>query len=593
MMPLSKPAAERLHKVTLTGVLILGAIPIALPFLWLVLSSLKTADTVLSENPEWLPIQQRYEVGATTVDGAAQPVTIVDRGTPGGLGVWRIKPAEERDQAYFFWPADGIEVLTTTGHLARIGTVLRAVSAPEPTDDPGRVRVGQFGTQQIVPITPAELHERVETHDIVRLFGREVPVEVLSNSDSGHIRLRIAPPGAEFLIARDLLRNDDDARLPVQAWAADGAAPPLLPVAVLAEVPAAGVARVRLVPGAILTALAERVATQRQTLVHYYRVQGDEREPVSPARRDADGQITAVARMSALREWLLPAEDVTTATETEHRITWLGQPLTVRVLEEVEAPPGQVAVRTLPPHDTVAIAADRVRSERRIEPQWANYLNVFRVEPLHKYVLNTLFITSLSILGNVLSCGLVGYAFARLQFRGRDTLFLVLLSTMMLPSTITFLPTYILYVKIGWLDTYYPLIVPTFLATSAFFVFLYRQFFMTIPLDLEDAARIDGCDPLRTFWHIMLPMARPAVITVTVFTFMAAWNDFMGPLLYLNTDEYQTLAYGLYSFKTSFGYKFPHYMMAASTMMMIPTLIIFFLAQNAFMRGVVVTGVKG
>lgn len=237
------------------------------------------------------------------------------------------------------------------------------------------------------------------------------------------------------------------------------------------------------------------------------------------------------------------------------------------------------------PHDVIC-------GKSVLNPQWNNYIKAFQEEPFHLYLINTLFVTCAGMLGNIISCSLVGYAFARLRFRGKNILFLLLLSTMMLPAQVSMIPTFVMYVKIGWLDSFKPLLAPTMLAQSAFFVFLFRQFFMTIPADLEDAARIDGCTPLRIYWDIILPLATPVVIVVAVFSFMTAWNDFFGPLLYLNSDEKQTLALALNNFKTAFGYRDPQLLMAASTIMIIPAVVIFFCAQKVFIRGVVITGVE-
>lgn len=250
-------------------------------------------------------------------------------------------------------------------------------------------------------------------------------------------------------------------------------------------------------------------------------------------------------------------------------------------------------VRIMATGEVKDVAPQLVRTVRRFDPHPENYREALKREPFHKYFVNTLFITVCCIIGQVLSCALVGYAFARIQFRGRGVLFLVLLSTMMIPAQITMIPRFIIFVKLGWLDSFKPLTVPAFLATNAFFVFLFRQFFLTIPVDLEDAARIDGCGPLGTFWHVMLPIARPAAVTTAVFTFIWTWNDFLGPLIYINSDEKRTLALALDSFKTMYGYADIHLLMAASVMMILPSLIIFFIAQRAFIRGVVVTGLKG
>jgi ABC-type glycerol-3-phosphate transport system permease component len=582
MIQLSKPTAERLQHSLVTLILILGGIPIVLPLVWLVLASVKTADRVLTEKPEWLPWVERYRVADADQSWS---VRVLDRSREGTLGWQRIRPVGIGDEPYFYWPADQLETIPVTGYAAPIGSTKRTVSAPQPADQPNLARVRQLGTERRVAVRPEDVRAESTQQTIAQLLGQEVTVEV--NVGRPGRTLQITEPSPPFYLADTLIRGRG-------ATAVSAVIPGIeLPIEILEHYGPAGVSRVRFIAGPPVQVDPAHLTVERRMRTRYWLRIGDRDTEVKPTRTDAAGQPLEVAVLGEPKEWLVPAAEVTAVTRQEHRIHWLGQTLTVAPRPDVAAPAGTVAVQTISPADTAVIAADRVQLERTLAPQWANYVRVFGAEPLHKYVLNTLFITALCILGNVLSCGLVGYAFARLQFRARNALFVVVLATMMLPATITFLPTYILYVKIGWLDTFYPLIVPSFLATAAFFVFLYRQYFMTIPLDLEDAARIDGCGPLGTFWHIMLPMARPAVVTVVVFTFMGAWNDFMGPLLYLNTDEYQTLAYGLFSFKTSFGYKFPHYMMAASTLMMIPTVVVFFLAQNAFLRGIVVTGVKG
>ena len=228
----------------------------------------------------------------------------------------------------------------------------------------------------------------------------------------------------------------------------------------------------------------------------------------------------------------------------------------------------------------------------KLDARFGNYPEAISKMNLRLQLINTLVIVLWCMLGTTLSSAIVGYTFARGRFAGRTKLFIVVIATMMLPSQVTMIPTFILFKNLGWMDTYFPFIIPSFLG-NAFFIFLFRQYFLTIPSDLEDAARIDGCGHFGTFWHIMLPMAKPIVITVIVFTFMGAWNDFMGPLIYLNTETNYTLAIGLDMFRGQYGSMQPNLVMAASAMMMLPVLVIFFLAQNAFMKGVVVTGVKG
>lgn len=222
---------------------------------------------------------------------------------------------------------------------------------------------------------------------------------------------------------------------------------------------------------------------------------------------------------------------------------------------------------------------------------WSNYARALTIMPFHLYLYNTLKVTLLAVVGSVLSSSIVAFAFARLRAPGRNTLFMIMLATIILPPEVTMVPRFVIFRGLGWYDTLLPLIVPSFFA-SAFFVFLFRQFFLTIPSDLEDAAKIDGCGPFRTFWQVFLPLSKPVLITVAVFSFVAHWNDFMSPLIYLNSVDKRTLALGLATFQDVWGVDIVS-MMAASTAVLIPVLVIFILAQRYFVQGVVMSGIKG
>jgi ABC-type glycerol-3-phosphate transport system permease component len=225
--------------------------------------------------------------------------------------------------------------------------------------------------------------------------------------------------------------------------------------------------------------------------------------------------------------------------------------------------------------------------------QFDNYVRALIVDlPFVQYFINTIEVTLLSLVGDVLSCSLVAFGFARLRFPGRDVLFLVLLSTLMVPYHVTMIPRYLMFRDFHWLDTYYPLIVPSYLAVSAFFVFLLRQFFLGIPLQLDRAARMDGCGTFDIYWRIVMPLARPAIVTVTVFSFIGTWNDFLTPLIYLSSDRKFLVALGLRHF-VALRSGVWNELMAASIAVMIPCLVIFFVAQRAFIQGTVISGVKG
>ncbi|MCK5793372.1 MAG: carbohydrate ABC transporter permease [Anaerolineales bacterium] len=228
---------------------------------------------------------------------------------------------------------------------------------------------------------------------------------------------------------------------------------------------------------------------------------------------------------------------------------------------------------------------------RHVEIHWENYKEALTTVPFLKYLINTLIIIFLSLVGTLLSSSLVAYGFARYRAPGMNVLFIVLLGTIMLPGQVTLLPTYVLFQKLGWVDTLKPLIVPNFFA-NAFNVFLLRQFFMTIPVEMDEAAKIDGASPLQILFHIILPQSKPVIAAIAVFHFLYHWNDFFEPLIYLHSQENWTMAIGLQTFSALYSVN-THLIMAASVIMVIPPVILFFLAQRVFMQGVVVSGIKG
>lgn len=223
--------------------------------------------------------------------------------------------------------------------------------------------------------------------------------------------------------------------------------------------------------------------------------------------------------------------------------------------------------------------------------RWDNYARALVKMNFPLALKNTLIITVLTVTGQLLSSALVAYGFARLKFPGRALLFMLVISTMMLPSQVTMIPVFIIFRTLGWVDTLKPLIIPSFLGANAFAIFLLRQFFLTIPKDLEDAARIDGCGTFRIFWQIILPLAKPAMVTVGIFAFMGSWNDFFGPLIYLNSESMRTLAIALQSFQGQFTAEW-NLLMAASVVVLLPVLVIFFTFQQYFVQGIVLTGLK-
>lgn len=212
--------------------------------------------------------------------------------------------------------------------------------------------------------------------------------------------------------------------------------------------------------------------------------------------------------------------------------------------------------------------------------------------PFVVYARNTLIVTVLAVTGAVCSNAVVAYAFARLKWKGRDFLFALTLATMMIPFPVLMVPTFGLFKWLGWVGTFRPLWVPAFFG-SAFSIFLLRQFFRTIPVELSEAARIDGCSEWRTFTDIVLPLARPALAVVALFTFLGTWNDFLGPLIYLSDQETFTLSLGLQAYQSQHGGTQWNLLMAAATIVILPVLVVFFFAQKAFIQGIATSGLKG
>lgn len=223
---------------------------------------------------------------------------------------------------------------------------------------------------------------------------------------------------------------------------------------------------------------------------------------------------------------------------------------------------------------------------------WENYPKVFDMIPFMTFFKNSVFVSSMAVLGELLSASLVAYSFARLRFPGRNVLFMIVLATMMVPYPVTMVPTFIIFKLLGWVGTYLPLVLPPFFG-PAFSIFMLRQFFMTINMELDEAAKVDGANELMIYWQIILPLAKPALATIAIFSFMGNWNDFMGPLIYLNKSEMYTLALGVNYLRSFRGGGDLSVQMAASVMFMLPCIILYFIAQRNIVQGIVTTGLKG
>lgn len=223
--------------------------------------------------------------------------------------------------------------------------------------------------------------------------------------------------------------------------------------------------------------------------------------------------------------------------------------------------------------------------------EWQNFVRVFEEVPFGRFILNTFLLVGLNIIGELFAVTLVAYGFARLRFPGRSFLFLIMLSTLMIPYQVTLVPRFILFSKLGWINTYLPLFVPAFTGSS-FLIFLVRQYMMSIPFDLDEAAYIDGATRFDVFWRIILPLSRPALVLVVVFTFVGVWNDFLQPLIYLNDPELFTVSLGLSFFQGTRETNW-NLLMAGSLLATIPPLLLFFFAQRQLIGGIAIEGLKG
>lgn len=253
----------------------------------------------------------------------------------------------------------------------------------------------------------------------------------------------------------------------------------------------------------------------------------------------------------------------------------------------------------LPLYWMISTSLKQTGSEMVIPPQWVpspivwqNYVDVFVQVPLTLYIRNSMFITLTATIFGVLTASLAGYGFARTTFPGRNFFFTLCIASLMLPEIVTLIPEFILFRRIGWVNTFLPLIVPWSLAGSSFAVFLFRQYCLTIPVELDEAARVDGAGTLRIWWMIIVPLSKAVLATLAILSFIHHWNEFLRPLIYLGRPELRTLALGLRAFRGEYQLAW-NYMMAVALIMLLPILILFFFAQRQFVQGIVMTGIKG
>lgn len=291
---------------------------------------------------------------------------------------------------------------------------------------------------------------------------------------------------------------------------------------------------------------------------------------------------------------LIPREPLTAEINGErynlYQVTVDGESKQMAMIKKA---PGGMAFFADPasPEEQIELRLNEQTALYRLDIHWENYPEAVNAMPFWRYLANTLIVTFAGMFGMLFSCSLVAYGFSRFRARWLNVLFLILLSTIMLPTQVRLIPLYIFFQSLGWVNTLLPLIVPQFFA-NAYDVFLLRQFFMTIPLELDDAAKIDGANPLQVLLYIILPQARPALVSVSIFHFLYAWNDFYEPLIFLHTRENWTLAVGLQTFDALYTIN-THLIMAVSVLMIVPPILLFFFSQRIFTQGVVFSGIKG
>jgi multiple sugar transport system permease protein len=226
-----------------------------------------------------------------------------------------------------------------------------------------------------------------------------------------------------------------------------------------------------------------------------------------------------------------------------------------------------------------------------IPPSWSNYPTAVTYIDFFLYLRNTLIIAVGATVGALLSCSLVAYSIARIPWRGRDFLFALTVATLMLPFQVTLIPLFLVFKNLGWVGDFRPLIVPHYFG-GALYIFLLRQFFMSIPMELSEAARIDGASELRIYASVIMPLAKPALATVAIFEFIARWRDYLGPLIYLNNQKLYTLSLGIYQYRSQYGAEW-ELLMAASVLITLPIILLFFFLQKTFVQGIALTGIKG
>jgi multiple sugar transport system permease protein len=554
------------------GVLLIGCLVFAFPFLWLLSTSAKRNEELAVFPPEWIPQVPWYSDTSPFIDGGAYGEMKAPDQLPSAA--WdRLRPALQQ----VLWSQ--IE--------QRLGpSALRSISGMTGAEHfrPQMVAGVWAQAYELVPDrvwkesreAAASAPAAAENDPLVVFLRRSVTAEMVTRVTQNVVR-RLA-------VGTILVRHvNNDLVKPETIWAWEGAGP------------------VALAP--------DEIDGEKCVRLGYDFSRGDAFSVTQTLRLPVTIDDVQVMNLPIHCDGSWHRSSL--SVETGGRVYRAERPLwmDIRTWQEAEfafrEPPyrGSRAIVMRPDEGAVSTVADAhtFRATLALEKsgRWRagldkyidSYRWALRYIPFDAQLRNTLILVVLNVLGQLFACSLVAYAFARLNFYGRGFLFGLLLATMMLPGQVTMIPQFILWKTLGWYDTLRPLWVPAWFG-GAFFIFLLRQFFMTIPKELEDAAKIDGCGFFGIYWRIMLPLAGPAMATVAIFSFMGAWNEFLGPLVYLSDERLFPLSLGLNQFRQEQSAEWAM-LMAASTLMMLPVIAVFFFCQRYFIQGVTLTGLKG
>ncbi len=556
-MSLLTRLAARLHSLWLYVLLAGGSLIFMWPFLWMATASVKLDREHFAEDATLLP--------ARPIPRAASPyleTRSLDRYTHPRLEA--VRPALEAALRPhpLHWPQgiepDDARTVLATGLFRRIARLAPESWWTRPDEELARDFTGLLTPAMIESERAALLRGFVFGRVLVRSYDLEEEVAIAADEipeawtigGTGHARFELAPDTASLgrILAYDFAGGD-----------------------VLT----------------LSTTLNVGFSLERLHRIQFF-FRPDDTWHALDCFVEMNGRRYRAERVTTLFDqtwrsvnWQLPGPD----DQTNQQKTWL-------LLNDLGADPGHEAA---PGRIKLTLELKR----RGMPGAWLakisrNYHTVLEHIPFGRYVATSLYLVILQVLGTLFSCSLVAYSFARLRWPGRSACFLIMLGTMMLPSQVTMIPYFLIIRDLGWYNTLYPLWVPSLFA-NAFYVFLLYQFMRGIPRDLEDAARIDGCGVLRIYWHVMLPLVRPSLAAIAIFTFMGVWNDFMGPLIYLQDQRLYPLSLGLYALdvQNSQGSNSMGLMMAGSLLMTLPVIVIFFFAQRYFIQGITMTGMKG